>query len=231
MIETLVAMVTGLVVAGTAFALLLVTLEQTSRATNYVQASQLGRTTMTHIVDELSSACAKYDSTPVLEKSTPEKLIFEDAFSEEAEIPNSQFQLHEIEWEDEPGYLTGKLFEYKAVGNATSGWGSKTKILLGSRIGKSGSEQIFRYYEYGTTTQASTESGVTPFVPITLSAGQQLTKTQAENVAAVQITFRAMPTDGKREEKLGQSLTLHSQVTFALTAPIAEPTITDEPCQ
>ncbi len=238
LMETLVAMVTGLLVSFAAFAFLQISVDQTSRATDYVQASQLGRIAMTHIVDELNSACLKSGFTPVLEKSTPEKLIFIDAFSKEAEIPYGQIQRHEITWEKEPGKETGTLTDVKYVATGMDKEGTEyawleppTKAKIGIRIGKNSSEPIFRYYEYGTEAKATSEAGVSPFKEIPLTAGTKLTAPQAENVASVQVSFRALPTDGKAEETLGKSLDLRSQVTFAFSAPIAEPTITDEPCQ
>jgi len=61
-----------------------------------------------------------------------------------------------------------------------------------------------------------------------------LTKKQleakAKEVAAVQITFRSLPTDNS--EKPGRDLDLTSRVTFAFSATFAEPTITESgPCK
>jgi prepilin-type N-terminal cleavage/methylation domain-containing protein len=233
LMETLVAMVAGLLISLAAFTFLQIAVDQTSRATDYVQASQLGRTAMTHIVDELNSACLKSGFSPVQEGSTTERLIFVDAFSKEAEIPDSQIQKHELVWEKEPGEETGKLTDVKSTAKEDTEytWGSPTNVKIGTRIGKDGSEPIFRYYEYGTEAKNTPEAGVSPFKEIPLTAGTKLTLAQAENVASVQVAFRALPTDGKAEETLGRSLDLRSQVTFAFSAPIAEPTITDEPCE
>jgi Tfp pilus assembly protein PilW len=232
LIETLIAMVTGLIVTAVAFALLRVSLEQTQRASDYVQASQLGRTAMTSIVDELDSACLRSGFAPVQEKSTPEKLMFYDAFSKEAEIPNSQIQYHEIEWKQEPGKTTGTLTDAKGIVTGTSGTkyihSTPTETQIGTHIGKNGSEPIFQYYEYGTEATETAEAGVSPLKLMKLE-GSELKSTQALKVAAVQVSFRAFPTDGK--EAADRSLDLRSQVTFAFSAPIAEPTITDEPCQ
>jgi Tfp pilus assembly protein PilW len=236
LIETLVAMVTGLLVTLAAFAFLQVSVDQTSRATDYVQASQLGRTAMTHIVDELNSACLSAGFAPVQQKSTSEKLIFIDAFSKEAEIADGQVQKHEIVWEKEAGKETGTLTDLKSTGTGMNKeateytWSEPTKAKVGIRIGKNSSEPIFRYYEYGTEAKETSEAGLSAF-KIIEPGKEGLTKEQAGNVASVQVAFRALPTDGKAEETLGKSLALRSQVTFAFSAPISEPTITDEPCQ
>jgi Tfp pilus assembly protein PilW len=233
LIETLIAMVTGLLITAAAFALLRVSLEQTQRASDYVQANQLGNTAMTSIVDELDSACLKPGFAPVLEKSTPEKLIFRDAFSKEAEIPNSQIQKHAIVWSKEGTSATGTLTDAKSIVTGTSGseYTYSTPPIetrIGTHIGKNGSEPIFQYYEYGTEATETAEAGVSPLKLMKLE-GSELKSTQAPKVAAVQVSFRAFPTDGK--EAADRSIELRSQVTFAFSAPIAEPTITDEPCQ
>jgi Tfp pilus assembly protein PilW len=237
LVETLVAMVTGLLVTLAAFAFLQVSVDQTSRATDYLQASQLGRTAMTHIDDELNSACLSAGFAPVRQESTPEKLIFIDAFSENAEISDSQVQKHEIAWEKEVGKETGTLTDVAATGTGMNKegteytWSTKPSTTkIGIRIGKNSSEPIFRYYEYGTEAKNTSEAGLSAF-KIVEPGTKGLTKAQAEKVASVQIAFRALPTDGKAEETLGKSLGLRSQETFAFSAPISEPTIADEPCQ
>ncbi len=57
-------MVTGIIVTGALFAVLEVSMRQTARITDIAQANQLGRTTMTHMVDELHSACIAAEQEP-----------------------------------------------------------------------------------------------------------------------------------------------------------------------
>ncbi len=234
LMETLVAMVAGLLVAFAATMLLRVSREQTERASSYVQASQLGRTTMTQIVDELDSVCIKAGVTPIAEKSGPTKLIFEDAFSKEAEIPYSQIQHHVIVWEAEGSKSTGTLIDTKEIATGVNGSGeyvfsSAKSAVIGTHIEKNGKEPIFQYYQYSKAATNSTEAGVTPLEPIELEETETLNSTQAATVAAVKVSFRAFPNDGKTF--VDSSDALRSQVTFAFSAPIAEPTITDGPCQ
>jgi len=70
LIETLVAMAAGMVVVAALLAVLEVSLHQSSRLTDVAQATQLGRTTMTRIMDELHSACVAEAAAPVQATST-----------------------------------------------------------------------------------------------------------------------------------------------------------------
>ena len=76
------AMVVGIVVTGALFAILEVSLHQTSRITDRVQATQLGRTAMTKMVDELHSGCLAREFAPVQAGSGPKELRFATGFSE-----------------------------------------------------------------------------------------------------------------------------------------------------
>lgn len=246
LIETLVALGTGLIVTFAAFALLQTTSEQTSRATDYVQASQLGRVAMTHIVDELNSACLTSEFAPVQSESIKEagreKMVFIDSFSKEPEIAAGEVQRHELIWTETSGKL-GKLEDIKQLGTekkvtekgTTFVWSTtKTKTVLGEDIGRTvvtskGVETttpIFQYYKYAKGTSETSEAGLSSLSPITYEP--ELGK-EAPEVASVVVSFRSLPTD--RSEKTSRAVDLSSQVTFAFSASVAEPTITDGPCQ
>jgi Tfp pilus assembly protein PilW len=240
LMEVLVSMMTALIITLAAFGLLQVVTEQSSRATDYVQASERGGTAMTHIIDELHSACFVPKITPVVETSGPTTLIFETAYSSESEPTASQVQEHEIKWEAETkrtGQVTemGKLVDYTYVGEGTypsykfhakPNWTKKT--LIGEHIATltEGSESgIFKYYKYSPEAQQSSATALGSFtqLPATLGA------TEAAQAASVVIGFRQFPSDGS--ELPGRSVVMKSQATFAFGAPIAEPKIVDAPCE
>lgn len=235
LIELLVAMIAGVVLTTATFALLEVVTAQTSRATDYVEASQLGRTAMNHIVDELNSACLSENLAPVGAESTTEALYFVTAFSRRTEILPSEVQEHKVYWEKTKGEV-GKLYDAKAVATSKSGentWVFKTPreaVILDSHIVRyknpsSGEQELFKYYKYahGKELSKSAEGAVTALEEIKLASGQTL-GTEAGKVAAVTVSFRSLPTNNS--EGLGRYEDLSSQVTFAFSAGFTEPTVT-----
>jgi type II secretory pathway component PulJ len=240
LIETLVAMVTGLVVIGALFAILEVSLHQTSRVADVAQATQLGRTTMTRIVHELHSVCLAPGFAPVQAGSNASELRFVNAYSSEAEITSASVAEHRIKWE------SNALTDYSYPGNGGTSpqftFQSTPSPLKGTRI----SEQegiasslvggkpapIFQYYSYGAKSHSGEESSLstlseTPLVGA--GAEGRLTTAQAETVAAVQIRFTTLPAD--RNAQRGRGVDLSDQVTFAFSAPASEATVEASPCE
>src|ERR1700740_3101773 len=72
LMETLMAMVTGVIVTGALLAILEVSLRQQTRITDHAQADQIGRTRMNNIVDALHSSCTGFSATAIqAPKETP----------------------------------------------------------------------------------------------------------------------------------------------------------------
>ena len=123
------AILTGIVVTAALFAILEVSLHQSARAADVVQASQLGRATMTHMVDELRSSCLSTEFAPIQEKSSNTELYFRNSYSEKA-IPTSASE-HKIVWNEATGALTDYTypssggsypsFTYSSTASPTSG--------------------------------------------------------------------------------------------------------------
>jgi len=234
LIEMMVALVTGLVVTGAAFLLLQVTSEQTSRARDYVQASQLGRSAMTSIIDDLNSACVSENTVPVGSKSTTESVVFVTAFSKKTEVQPSEVQQHTIYWEKKAGE-TGTIFDTKALGESKTEAGewvfkaAAKPVAIDANTQRvknatSGEKEIFRYYKYAeTTNEGGGEEGLSALTPIALKSGQRL-EGEAKNVAAVMVSFRSLPSDNS--EKIGRDVDLSDQAIFAFSAGFTEPTVT-----
>ena len=137
----LVSMLTSTVVIGALFAVLLISTHQSSRTTDYVQSNQLGRDTMTNILEELHSACTgasaanysaiqKPTTVPVspLAETNATNLWFVSTYgtpsSATAEL--KEITEHDINW-TETGQLSntgkklGKLTDYAFAGTGTAG--------------------------------------------------------------------------------------------------------------
>jgi len=251
LVETLVAMLTGVIVTGALFAILEFSMKHDTRITNIAAASQLGRSAMTHVVDELHSACLASKFTPVQKKSTESELIFIDGYSETAEIPNvgtstTGVREDSISWSGsytgEEAETAGTLTDSTALatgGEAATAYTFGTpslvrigeKFVRGEEAGKR--QPIFRYFEYAEHSTTGTGE-VSTLQEIKLAKGAGLSEEQAENVAAVEVTFRAPPPTNvsKSAAELGrESSDQSSMVTFAFAAPNSESTIKAGPCE
>lgn len=236
LIETLVAMVSAVVVVGALYAILDVAVSQTARVTDMVQATQIGRTTMTKLVDELHSACISSGFTPVQEKSNENKLIFINAYTKEAEITTAY--KHEIVWEKG----TGKLIEKRYTSSGGS-WPTftfpttYTEIHLGENISKStlsGKEvPIFQYFSYSKKSSSITsEESLSTLEKTALKGGSLeagLSAKEAGEAAAVEISFRQAPLDKYAAED--RTVDFNNLITLGLSAPNAETPIEAKPCE
>jgi Tfp pilus assembly protein PilW len=247
LVETLVAILTGIVVTAALFAVLEVSLHQSARAADVVQASQLGRTTMTRMVDELRSSCLATEFTPIQGKSSDTALYFRNSYSEQA-VPTGAFE-HEIVWNEKAGTLTD--FAAPSTGGSWPNFTYGELPASGTQIGEHISAQgttvvkngegksetiptpIFRYYKYATkagNAEEATNAPVGTLTQIELGSKEELGSTRAEEVAAVLISIRAGAVDGLYTTHGGVA-DFSNQVTLAFGAPNPEATIEDGPCQ
>jgi hypothetical protein len=211
-----------------------------------VQANQLGRVAMTRIVDELHSSCLASNFAPIQANSSGTELIFKNAYSSEAVIPNAKeaktagtgvFE-HQIVWNKTAGTITD--FTYKS----TSGEGAEAVfpkletrnaepvkgVLLASNITESENSAkvkvpVFQYYEYAKESESS---ATTPLGTLT-GLSSPLTAASAAEAASVLISFRQIPSDKKIEHD--QFADFSNQATLALSAPNSETPIQDSPCE
>ncbi len=245
LVELLMAILTGVVVTGALFAILEVSLHQTSRLTDRVQATQLGRTALTAVVDELHSACIAREFAPVLSEgtggaieSTPTKLVFVAGFSEKSLLEPKDVFKHEV-------YLSGgKLIDKSYSANAGT-WpkftfekepSPKGGVLLAENVSglpdplEPAKTRVFGYYEYAKTANTgSTESSSSGLVQIPLKKEVALSATQANATSAVLVTFSTAPANN--DTRLNRGVEFNNLVTFAFGSPAAEATIVDGPCR
>lgn len=230
LIETLVAIVMGVIVIGALCGILVVALHQSSRTTDRVDANQRGRIAMTRIANELHSACLAPGFAPVLSGSTESELRFVNAYSKEAVIPRAEVREHRIIFSGE----TLRDYQYPATGGT---WPSFTfagavatpssGTLLANHVTKTESKPIFSYYKYAAagSSGSETESSST----LTSLGTSALTTTTAPTAASVLINFTVAPSNGSKLR--GRAVPFATQVTLAFSSPSSETSIQAAPCE
>ena len=168
LIETLVAMISGVIVTGALFEIFVVSLHQTNRLTDSVQASQIGRTAMTHIVDELHSACMSREFAPIQRKSTYSKLIFRTGYSEKTTIAAAEASEHTITYTG-TAVIPGKLTDLSTKGSsgawpnftyagATNSTTVAENVYAPSLDSENNKHAVFKYYKYSSTASQGTST-------------------------------------------------------------------------
>lgn len=239
LMETLVAMVTGLVVTGALLAILEFALREQAQITDRAQANQLGRVAMSNIVDELHSSCT--GSKPIqepsstlenpLEKSNGKNLWFISSYgtAKSGEPLIEEAYQHDIMWESSKetsstGKPLGRLVDYswKTSGNAQEGFKVSSSLTTKNatkvrRIAENipESSTIFTYYNYNSTGTALEASSL----PLS-------TTKAAENVTKVTIAFTQASTD--KDTRSDRTVSFSDSVLLRL-----DPTTSEEvaPCE
>ena len=241
LIELLVAMAGATVVVAAALAIYVVALHQTTRIGDRQQADQFGRTAMSQIVEELHSSCLQKEFVPVQKKSTPNKLIFQDAASNEAQISSSKAKAEAYEdrivWTKVKGSEGTLVDERYPVESGTLPKEFKfaalpsSKVTLATNISQTPKETpFFKYYEYAKKASSGSETtGVGALGEISLKGEEEL-GAKAATVAAVEINF----TIAAREEngfQTQQQFPFSNEVILAFGLPASEAQIEEKPCQ
>jgi type II secretory pathway pseudopilin PulG len=187
LVEMLVAMVSGMVVILATLSILDISISQSARTTERVDANQRGRLAMEKILLDLHSTCTSFRTTPVEEGSGPTKIIFLAQTGAEASF--ASVIKHVISLTEE-----GKLIDTYYVSNAggsSINWsfpatptGTQT-LLTGvtQSVDPSSGETIpvFRYYRYVEGNLSST--------PLPVPLGNN----NAEETAEVTVSFTVAP--------------------------------------
>ena len=174
LIELLVSMLTATIVVGALFSILTISTGQTTLIADRVQANQLGRTAMTRIVDELHSSCLAAGFAPIQEKSNENELIFKNAYSEEAVLPNAKAA------EEKSKTGTG-VFEHQIVWSSTAK--TLTDFVYKSTSGE-GTEAVLPAVDYSSTTHEA--ANATPTKGVLLAS--KVTQTEEKNSKGETVT-------------------------------------------
>jgi Tfp pilus assembly protein PilW len=242
LVEVLVAMVTGIIVSLALFAILDFSTKQAARVSESAQATQIGRTAMTHVVDELHSACLSAAFVPVKAGSNASKLVFVNGYfpaviKEKTEPEYKFVRKDTIEFVPAKGQLTDAtaLASGEVEASGEYPWKPATTLVLAEHISHaetSGKEEpIFSYEKYNTASATGAFEAATTLKPMTVAE----VEAKPAEVAAVRVSFRTSAYH--KEVKLttaaekGISADQTTLNTFALGAPNSEATITAGPCE
>jgi Tfp pilus assembly protein PilW len=189
LVEMLVAMVSGIVVILATLSVLDISISQSSRISERVDADQRGRLAMEKILLELHSSCIADPFTPVQPESTATNLRFISQTGAAASF--TTVTMHEIKLNTATGQLTDASYVSSPVEGTTIKFPTtptRTETLLtGVSQSQEGESALpaFSYYKYAGSNLSSTEEG-TPLI-----------KTDAEATAEVTVRFTVAPTSGR----------------------------------
>jgi type II secretory pathway component PulJ len=162
--ELLISVSVGLVVLGVVFLVMDVSLSQTTKVNDRVEAVQRGRITMEQITRQLrSQVCPSATGAAVLEGSDNEILLYVDLSGGTA-TP----QQRRITYEPTAKTLTER--DYVATGtwpNVTYNTAPQTRELLKDVVPVSGTP-IFTYYAFATSGTQTHQRLSTPLLPANL---------------------------------------------------------------
>jgi len=217
LIETLVAMLTAILVMGALLAVLEFSLKQEARVADAVETNRISRTAMATITEELHSSCtgfgAKSLQSPTLPKESglaaisSTSLWFLSAYSSSAggeALVNPVFK-HDIVWKEtgktSEGEPTGTLTDYYFEGKGTPPeWSfpelksslAKKRILAEHVIVPTGTS-LFSYYKYNKGASEATH-GELESEPLS-SESAIATAVGKGEVSKVTIAFTQGPAD------------------------------------
>jgi len=240
LVEVLTAIICGVLIIGSLFTVLEISLHQTSRITDSVQATQVGRGAMTHVIDELHSACLAREVAPVQEKSTKTSLTFVAAYGSEPVISYKEVARHTLKWTG-TAKEGGTLVDETAPATSVNTWpkfetfeAAKATYTVEHVYPAAREEEkelipIFRYYKYSSKPVSGGAESATSTLERVKPPEAGFSAVEAKSIAAVQVTFLTAPSDNWTA--VNRAAEFSSLVTFAFTSPASEATIVDGPCQ
>ncbi len=219
LVEMLVAMLTGLVVVSAAFAILEVSLHQSTRIADRVSADQRGRLALEKIMLELHSACIASGVNPIQENSSGTRLKFLSESGSSEPFFTSGVK-HEI-------YLSGTTLKdaiYQSNGgNEAKGWkfpaeGSPTSTsTLLTNVYAPTTGYMFEYFKY---TASALTTALSTTTPLKLEEANAATK--------VNVNLTVAPESG--DTRLSRPVSLSGTAVLRLT-PATETSAPNLPCE
>ncbi len=237
LVELLAAMAGASIVIFALAMILIVTFNQTSRTSNRVQTTQLSRTALTSIENELHSACVGGGQAPIQAGSGATSLQFLSYYGSAA-TPTPVW--HVLTYSATAHTLSDST--YPVTGSAPN-WAqgatqpTSTQLMLSNvtqRLGSSGNAiPVFQYYAYqagssdaggtywvvpdGTTTDPGTGQAVANN-PLAVASGG-LTATQAQQTVEVTINLSAAASARNLSSATAGNYQVDDAISLRLTTP------------
>jgi Tfp pilus assembly protein PilW len=228
LVELLAAMLSGIVIMLAAFAMVDLTIRDTNRVTDRVEATSLGRTSLEQLVGELSSGCLTPDVSPIMATSstgiTPSvtsdatHVVFVSGLGDgQSGNPTEHVLTYAA------NALTDRSYAYTGGTGATltgpSTWTFATTPTT-SHVLNNVTAFNLKYYSFPNTANATVNSlnGATALT--TLSSVWPATSTEynaALSVARVDIALTVGPSSGTTAQTVLTDLT--DSVVFRVTPP------------
>ena len=231
LIELLVATIMGVVVAGAAMAILIISYSLSSQNNDRIDANQQGRLALTRITQALGSSCVAASTPPILSAnvaggaSNSSQVTFYSSLTDGPVVtPN------EVTIALTGGALMMYTYPYVTTGGsyANSGqtswtWSttptSFTLLPYATTATIGGSTQpVFEYWDYNSSDALQA---------ISIGSGS-LTSAEASTVAAVTINFKALPSDDYTADDRGVNYT--DTVALRLTPVSSDASASTTPC-
>jgi Tfp pilus assembly protein PilW len=184
LVELLVGLMAGMVVASGLFTVLDVTLEQTTRTFSRVDATQRARTALERIETSMHSACVQNRVVPIRQGSTSTAVNFFSAYGSGVELTPVY---HTIAYNSGNATLTDTT--YASVTGDAPNWlpsGATSTTTLLTNVAAVPGVNVFRYFSAGPTGKTE------------LTA--PLDEPESEKTTDVQMTLVVKPAGGSNED-------------------------------
>jgi prepilin-type N-terminal cleavage/methylation domain-containing protein len=214
LIELMVSMMIGLVVAAATVAIVITSVHFSSNYSDRVDATQEGTVAMQKIAQALNSSCVSASLAPILPTSDANDVWFYSLLGD-----NPTINPNKVEISLTGGQLVMNTYTFLS-GSSPSTWTfstTATPFVLMPSASQDGSTPVFQYFGYGS-------SGVLSTTAYTLNT--TLGATNAATTAEIVITFQANPSDAWTA--LGRPTSFTDAVVLRLSP--ASSSSSDLPC-
>jgi prepilin-type N-terminal cleavage/methylation domain-containing protein len=238
LIETLIAMVLGLIVCGIAYSLLNFTVNDVGRISERATVDQTAIHTMERLMLQLHSACVTPEYAPVRSESTASVLRFVSESGTAASL--EPIELHEVIYTAPSGTFKGSLTEKSWTSHGTAPnftfneTETPTSLTLLKGVEQTSTTPVFQYYRYYRPSDSNPVYGTINPTPL---AVLPLTEAEAKLVTDVRVAFTATPEVRETTSpttsnayKQDRPVPLEDSVVFRLSPASESSTVTNTPC-